>query len=350
MDAFNLIYKHTAAVQYLQIRHIVFDAKEAEDVLQETYLALYRNMDKIEPPSALVAYLNRLSYYLSKNMQRSTNRRQKRMTNLDTVDMDFLETVPSPAKEVERQDTAASIRSSLDLLDERERLVLIMHYYQQLSIKQIAFSMDLSLATVKRIHKSAKENLKLLLEKNGISSWAVVLPIFKKLLEEQGHELSVPNFKLPFSETPCEAVLSSAAAGNAGLLASAGGAAKGLVCSCLVGALVTVGCFVGVPRLFPAALNDRKPPSANIICAEGTLTTIEFQDGETGIEKSSIWCETASGETILPTSFEYVSVNGLSLPGGNKKGRAVFQLPPMDVTLYFSDRAGNKCSSVIQYR
>lgn len=211
MDAFNLIYKHTATVQYLQIRHIVFDPREAEDVLQETYLALYRNMDKIEPPSALVAYLNRLSYYLSKNMQRSTNRRQKRMTNLDTVDMDFLETVPSPAKEVERLDTVASVRNSLGALEERERLVLIMHYYQQLSIKEIAFSMDLSVATIKRIHKSAKENLKLLLEEKGISSWAVVLPVFKKLLDDEGRGLSVPDFKLSSPGTPCEAAVSSAA-------------------------------------------------------------------------------------------------------------------------------------------
>lgn len=358
MDAFNAIYQHTAHVQYLQIRQIVSDPKEAEDALQETYLVFYRHMDKINPPTALVAYLNRLSYYISKNMQRSTNRRLMRMTNMDTIDTYFPGGMPSPAKEVEKQAVTASVRNSLSCLDERERLVLIMHYYQQLSIKQIAQSLDLSLATVKRIHKSAKENLRLLLTKEGISSWGLLFPVFKKLIEEQAGELSLPELELPSADAAPEGSLSYVAAESVGSAAtsSAGSAAgmalKGLVCSCLVGGVLAVGCLVGVPRFFPEACNDKQAPGASILAADEELTTILFEDEETGIDEASIWCETPSGDIIRPEHFEFVEGGDVSLLDkiNRKTGRASFRLPEEDVTLYFSDRAGNKNSSVIRCR
>lgn len=355
MDAFNAIYQHTAHVQYLQIRQIVSDPKEAEDALQETYLVFYRHMDKINPPTALVAYLNRLSYYISKNMQRSTNRRLMRMTNMDTIDTYFPGGMPSPAKEVEKRAVTASVRSSLSELEERERLVLIMHYYQQLSIKQIAQSLNLSLATVKRIHKSAKENLRLLLTKEGISSWGLLLPVFKKLVEEQAGELSLPELELPPADAALNGSLSCAAAEGVGSTAAssaAGMAFKGLVCSCLVGGALAAGCLVGVPHFFPASCNDTQAPSASIWAVEEEFTTVLFEDEETGIDEASVWCETPSGDIIRPERFEFVEGDDVSLLDkiNRKTGRASFRLPEEDVTLYFSDRAGNKNSSVIRCR
>lgn len=261
-DAFNEIYDYTSKIQYFQIRQIVNDAAEAEDALQETYLTLYKNMDKIDPPTALIAYLNRISYYVSKNMKRSANLRNQFMTPIEDEAERLPGDIPSPSERLETEDTARSIRKSLDRMDERERLVLIMHYYQNLTIKQISYSMGISIATVKRIHASAKKHLKSSLERQGLFGWTAVLP---KLCQSIEGELAVPhnpgrnvnpNHTVGANGTAgsgCASAAGSAAAAKAatsltGKLALST-AAKCSIAAILTGTLITGVSLMGLPQI-----------------------------------------------------------------------------------------------------
>lgn len=412
-EAFKAIYEHTAPVQYLQISQIVSDPKEAEDALQETYLLLYQNLDKIDPPTALVAYLNRLSYYISKNIQRSANRRHLRMTNIEMMDTYFPGGMPSPSKDIEEKDTRRSVRNTLQCLEERERMVLIMHYYQHLGIKQISYSLDISPATVKRIHQSAKKHLKLLLDKQGVFGWTALAPVLYDILDEQANSYMPQKLEIRPETNSAPAVSAASMPAAAGALSgTAGAAVKGVLCSGLLGMSLTTGFLLGMPQIgnievtehstaktasvrfdlknapsaeritalspdgrpiplsksgeniWNAAVEangtysftvedglhrastkkvtvnsiDDQPPAAEIVSASEKITVVKFTDNKAGIDEDSLWCEGTERIPIHPKRYD------------KETGEAVFELPREDVTLYFSDNAGNQSSSVIHCR
>lgn len=175
VKAFEKIYEHTATIQYYQLRNIMPDKSEAQDALQETYFLLYQNIGKINPPAALIAYLNRLTFYVGKNMSRRSETFHKRNVNMEEGYC-----VPDPSAnfcaELEKKELSQELRSALKELPEQERLVLTARYYQEQTLQQIAYSNNMSLSTVKRIQRSAKRNLRSKLEKRGILNWNAVVP------------------------------------------------------------------------------------------------------------------------------------------------------------------------------
>lgn len=173
-DAFCQIYELTAKAQYIRICQIIGNTQEAQDILQDTYVVLHRNLDKITPVNAFLAYLNKLSYYLSKNAARSQMYRENHFTTMENLD-DIPDDKNNPLDLISRDEVRRTVCKAVAVLPERERDMIWMHYYQKMTLKSIAFSMGVSLNTVKRLHRSAKRELMETLSKQGIRSY-VFLP------------------------------------------------------------------------------------------------------------------------------------------------------------------------------
>lgn len=179
--AFREIYDMTSKAQYYHIYQIVGDSYEAQDVLQETYLLLYQNLHKINPPSALLAYLNRLSYFASKNTAKYQARRLHRITDISQAEC-LTNAEDTPLHRVEASEDVRIIRKAVSELPERERLVVSMRYYQRMSLQDIADSMGISVSTVKRLNQSAKAILKHALKSEGIMSFVCFSPKLRHAL------------------------------------------------------------------------------------------------------------------------------------------------------------------------
>lgn len=179
--AFQKFYEHTAPVQYYQILQMVENPNDASDVLQETYMLLYQNMSKLRDPSSVVAYLNKLSYYICKNQSRSTIRRERRISKLEDAESVF-NSEGDPQEVFLRTDHSSQVRKAILELQPQERLVLTMRYLQKMTLQETADAMELSYAKVRRLQHSAKEHLKDILGRKGLYALLPVLPGFAKEL------------------------------------------------------------------------------------------------------------------------------------------------------------------------
>lgn len=168
-EAFHKIYEHTADIQYHQILQMLGNPEDAQDVLQETYLLLFQHLDKIRSTRCLVAYLNRLSFYISKNFKKRSDRFHSRATDIAILD-DMKADDVSLSDDVVARETKEDIREALNGLPEQERLIVTMHYYQNMTLQQAAYAMGVSLTTAKRIHRLAKQHLRARLERKGITT------------------------------------------------------------------------------------------------------------------------------------------------------------------------------------
>lgn len=139
---------------------------QAEDIQQEVFLALVRYSDRIRDGQHLKAWLIRVTQNACKKHFRSL------WVKLTVLYDDSLykeqeseaEAPGEPPPEEEAAQDAALVTELVEKLPESSRIVAHLFYYEQLSIRQIAQTLNLTEATVKTRLSRARDRLRQLWE------------------------------------------------------------------------------------------------------------------------------------------------------------------------------------------
>jgi len=138
-EAFTL---HHRAV-FRTARAVVRDSALAEDVTQEVFLRLYRNLDATPGEELLRAWLLRVTLNVARNTVRGSTRSMIRDNEYHKEATDYGNGfVEAPAEEYERQIAIQEARRALDKIKEPMRSCLLLKQ-QGLSYKEIATSLSL---------------------------------------------------------------------------------------------------------------------------------------------------------------------------------------------------------------
>ena len=155
-EAFTALYEKTAPILRLTIANKVGFA-ETEDILQETYLTAWRNLQSIDPQST-VAYLNAVARNLCSNHLRRQDRRHGPVDATDDVTPlpphggDEPSHSANPADLLEATDVSDRLREALATeLDDQERNALLLRYVIGMKNEDVAAQLDVSERTVKRV-------------------------------------------------------------------------------------------------------------------------------------------------------------------------------------------------------
>lgn len=135
---------------------------DAEDLLQETFLAVWRKRAQFEGRGSTAGYLRRTAYRLFLNQREA---RERRRSLAPTVSADA--SLPARSDdERERRESieflAHRVREALDALPEPAREAFVLFRYEGLTCAQIA---DLAGAPVKTIESRIDRATRLLAEK-----------------------------------------------------------------------------------------------------------------------------------------------------------------------------------------
>jgi RNA polymerase sigma factor (sigma-70 family) len=122
-------------------RSIVQDAGLAEDIAQETFLQLYKNIDGIKDEEMLRPWLIRVALNLSRNMIRGNTRANVREENYfkETEENSIFE----PEIDYEKREQAKEVQRALQKIKEPLRSCLVLKQ-QGLSYREIAESLSLN--------------------------------------------------------------------------------------------------------------------------------------------------------------------------------------------------------------
>ena len=124
---------------------LVDDLASAEEVVQEAFLALYRQYRLLRDPSSAVAYLNRC--VVNGGRRRLIRRRSfaARLLLMEPPD----EAQASAEQEAAGHDLSDSLWRGLQQLPGRQREVLVLRYYLDQSEAEIAETLGISRGSVK---------------------------------------------------------------------------------------------------------------------------------------------------------------------------------------------------------
>ncbi|MEO9152825.1 MAG: SigE family RNA polymerase sigma factor [Lapillicoccus sp.] len=122
---------------------LVDDSAHAEDIVQDAFIALYRNQHQLRSPHAAIAYLRTSVVNLGRSALR---RRMVARKHLAVAERDETPGADSSVLlGAEHLEVLAAVRG----LPQRQREVLVLRYWSNLSESEIAETLGISAGTVK---------------------------------------------------------------------------------------------------------------------------------------------------------------------------------------------------------
>ncbi len=145
----------------------VHNRQDAEDIAQDVFIEVYRSIERFRRKSKLSTWLYRIAVNKSLNYIRDN----KKNTWFQSLDILFNENTNAkvlepedsknnmPDKITENKETSGYIYEAINALPENQQIAFTLKKYEDLSYKEIADVMKLSLSSVESLIFRAKKNL-----------------------------------------------------------------------------------------------------------------------------------------------------------------------------------------------
>lgn len=154
-EIFNEKYEKYSTLIYRIAFQYTLNKSLAEDITQDVFVKLFTNNKRFINVEHEKAWIIRVTINHCKNTLKSKNNNYLQLLEKECVD-DYFET-----EIIDKLD----IQQSIKILNENERTVVLLYYYEDLSINQIAKYLKMNENTVKSHLKRAKEKIKNKLER-----------------------------------------------------------------------------------------------------------------------------------------------------------------------------------------
>ena len=151
-SAFDALVRTYMEQAYRVAYRVVGHREDAEDLVQEAFLAAYQYLDSFEVGRPFGPWLMRIVLNRGANLRRS---RARRSTEPET---EGVSDAPSALDESERHDLGRVLHEALDTLSERQRLIVTMFDVDGRTSAEIGEMLELAPGTVRwHLHEARRQ-------------------------------------------------------------------------------------------------------------------------------------------------------------------------------------------------
>lgn len=197
-QAKEVLYTETCQHMFFLAKSIVKSDEEAMDIIHDSYICVFQKLDNIKNAAGFKSYLrttvaNRCKNYLRKKKPLYLSDMTEDGTELELEDTDGV----IPGELVGNEDVIECVRRVVESLPEEQRMCVILRYYDEMSLQEIADTLEISLGTVKsrlsRANKKMRDEIERL-EKEENKKFRCIIPFFwlRAGLEGMENETDVP--------------------------------------------------------------------------------------------------------------------------------------------------------------
>jgi len=210
-DAFGELYMMYKDNIYFYAIKLVKKESNAEDVVQDTIIEMYKSINSLKNPEYFKTWIISICHNICCKYFKKSNR------EIPTIDDDnsFIEELSDddesviPGELLESEEFRNIIDKMINKLPEQQRAVLILYYYNDMSVSDIAEVLGCPTGTVKSNLNYGRKKIKASVDeyedKNNIKLHSVgVGPLFVWLFRQMGKNSKLPN-SLTIYQTACSA-------------------------------------------------------------------------------------------------------------------------------------------------
>ncbi len=160
--AFEVIVKKYQRMVYFLALKMVGNHHDADEVAQRTFLSVYKNLPGFEGRSSLKTWVFRIAMNFSKNLIRDRGRREgEEITERSAMAASSVE------DDINTHERRRLVRDAMEKLPPRQREVLQMRAFGDMSFAEIAQAVGISISAAKVNYHYAVKALKTLLAEYG---------------------------------------------------------------------------------------------------------------------------------------------------------------------------------------
>lgn len=181
-EAITQIYNENVNKVYFLCLKFLKNSDDANDITQDTFVKVFTSLDQLKNPSALSSWILTIAANLCKNHLKKSNRfiasdeDDETIFNIEETDDAFI-----PEQSADNAETRRLVMEIIDRLPDGQRMAIILFYYNEMSIKEIAEVLECTENAVKLRLNHARQTIKeevLKLEEKGTKLYGVpIIPL-----------------------------------------------------------------------------------------------------------------------------------------------------------------------------
>ena len=295
--SFDKLYEITHNDVWYNCLSLLKDEENAKDIMQETYITAFLKLDTLNDEQKFCGWITSIAVNKCKNKLKGKVEYQ--------IDDEVLivETETDELMLPEEYITKAEKRKVLlqimeDTLSFNQYQTVLMFYFDEMSISEIAQGLEISEGTVKSRLNSSRAKMKTAIEdyekKSGDKlHGVVVVPFFTTIFKEEAKSLAVPNItiKLPNGQTLATSATKGIVTGAKSTVSSivkatATATVKTKVIAVVCGATILAGISAVGISILAGCNAEKEPTEPSVISSTVQTSTVPTTVPKTTVPKA----------------------------------------------------------------
>ena len=295
--AFDKLYELTHNDVWYNCLSLLKDEENAKDIMQETYITAFLKLDTLNDEQKFCGWIISIAVNKCKNKLKGKVEYQIDDEVLITeAETDELMLPEEYITKTEKRKVLLQIME--DTLSFNQYQTVLMFYFDEMSISEIAQGLEISEGTVKSRLNSSRAKMKTAVEdyekKSGDKlHGVVVVPFFTTIFKEEAKSLAVPNItiKLPNGQTLATSATKGIATGAKSTVSSivkatANATVKAKVIAVVCGATILAGTSAVGISILAGCNAEKEPTEPSVISSTVQTSTVQTSTVSSEVSKA----------------------------------------------------------------
>lgn len=295
--SFDKLYELTSNDVWFTCVSLLKDEDNAKDIMQETYITAFLKLDTLKDEEKFCGWLTAIATNKCKNKLKGKVEYQiDDEVLIAKTETDELMLPEEYINKAEKRKVLLQIIE--DTLSFNQYQVVLMFYFNELSIAEIAQALEISEGTVKSRLNSSRAKMKTAIEDYENKSGdrlhgVVVVPFFTTIFKEEAKSLAVPNItiKLPNGQTLATSATKGFATGAKSTVSSivkatATATVKTKVIAVVCGATILAGTSAVGISILAGCNAEKEPTEPSVISSTVQTSTVPTTVPKTTVPKA----------------------------------------------------------------
>lgn len=155
-QAFGHLVQLYQRMLYYHIRRLVIDHDDADDVLQNTLLKAWKNIDQFRADAALKTWLYRIA--TNESLTFLNNKKKRGFEDVADIENDLRHSLSS-GRYIDGDEVQKKLQMAILSLPGQQRIVFNMRYYDELKYEEISEILEVSVGALKASYHHAVKKI-----------------------------------------------------------------------------------------------------------------------------------------------------------------------------------------------
>ena len=301
-NAIKALYEYTYADIYSMAYNLCRNKSDVDDILQEGYISAFSKLDTLAEKGSFVSWLKKIVINTWKDSLKSKAIiHETALYDLTDDGYEDQQAVESLQDIVEVSETNREIWELAQALPENQRVCMVLYYYEEMKIDEIAEALGIPEGSVKSRLYYGRQKLREGMEQRGIHS----------LGNLPGSTLTAPAAEAAASQATLAKILTALEiASDSGTAAA--GFSTGAKLALSIAALLTAGGIIGGVAMRPQSRQSEPVASAatHTTVTTATATTTTTTITTTSTATTTVPTTTTTTAPTLYVAFDYQKTDG----------------------------------------